>query len=200
MWSRNYLYPQFSNEKIGAQGPTASKGPSQDGCPDRLAPKCTQVAPFLFWLLLRITLWQERGHFRTKAGRSLPDWRWVRRGVLWTGSPPRQGGRELSTQWPERECVLSERSCLSKGPEHAQGEVRDSSRLGPSICLKGRGPVHGLGFSRCVQAVCAECQPAGRGYVCLCCAVHMNVKWALSSLREAWEQLLSRGLGSQKAR
>lgn len=67
------MYPQLSNEKIGAQGPTASKGPSQDGCPDRLARDCTQVAPFIFRLLLRRkALWQEGGHLDKGRGHPHP--------------------------------------------------------------------------------------------------------------------------------
>ena len=73
MRSRNYLYSQLSNEKIGVQGPTASKGPSQDGCPDRLARECTQVAPFIFRLLLRRkTLRQEEGRLDKGGGHPRP--------------------------------------------------------------------------------------------------------------------------------
>lgn len=62
------MYPQLSNEKIGVQGTTTSKGPSQDGCPDRLARECTQVAPFIFRLLLRRKALRQEGRHLDKGG------------------------------------------------------------------------------------------------------------------------------------
>lgn len=72
--------------------------------------------------------------------------------------------------------------------------------------LKGqRTPAHGLwidfcrlGFSWYVHAVCTDCQPGDCVYVCLYCAVHVSVKWAVSSMRARREYSSSSGAKEPK--
>ena len=72
--------------------------------------------------------------------------------------------------------------------------------------LKGqRTPAHRLwidfcrlGFSWCVHAVCADRQPGDCVSVCLCCAVRVSVKWAVSSMRARREYSSASGAEEPK--